>query len=159
MITITSSELRRRLRQVLIAVKGATEPYFVMQYSRPVAVLLGMDEFEALRSHSSGYHPRIVRRPGVSGGEPIILGTRIPVWEIVERVRAGQSPEDIAEGLPPLTPALVHDALSYYFDHRDEIDRAIAENAPLKVLADAGLEPDRVAPGVVVARRRPSHSV
>jgi prevent-host-death family protein len=157
MITITSSELRRRLREVLSRLKGATEPYFVLQYSRPVAVLLDTDEFEALRSRASNSHPRIVRRPGVSGGEPIILGTRIPVWEIVERVRAGQSPEDIAEGLPPLTPALVHDALSYYFDHRDEIDRAIADGAPLKVLARAGLEPDRIAPGIAFARRRTRH--
>jgi prevent-host-death family protein len=153
-ITITSSELRRRLREVLSGLKRATEPYFVMQYSRPVAVLLDVDEFEALRSRSSDAHPRIVRRPGISGGEPIILGTRIPVWEIVERVRAGQTPEDIAAGLPPLTPALVHDALSYYFDHREEIDRAIVAGAPLKVLARAGLEPDCVAPGIVVARRR-----
>jgi uncharacterized protein (DUF433 family) len=128
-----------------------------MQYSRPVAALLDIDEFEALQSRASNAHPRIVRRPGVSGGEPIIVGTRIPVWEIVERVRAGQSPEDIAEGLPPLTPALVHAALSYYFDHRDEIDRSIADGAPLKALECAGLEADRVSPGIVVGRKRTSN--
>jgi prevent-host-death family protein len=154
MMTITSSDLRRRLREVLSDLKRAAEPYFVMQYSRPVAVLLDIKDYEALQSHAQDPHPRIVRRPGVSGGDPVIDGTRIPVWEIVERVRAGQTPEDIAEGLPPLTPALVHDALSYYFDHRAEIDQEIADADPLKVLERAGLEPVRVAPGIVFARRR-----
>lgn len=156
MITITSSELRRRLRDVLSELRRAAEPYFVMQYSRPVAVLLDVDEFETLRSRSLDAHPRIIRRQGVSGGEPVILGTRIPVWEIVERVRSGQSAEDIAAGLPPLTPALVHDALSYYFDHQDEIDRAIEEGSPLKVLKRVGLEPDYVSPGIVIARKAPT---
>jgi len=43
--------------------------------------------------------------------------------------RLGLAPEQFAEEVhPALTPAHAHDALSYYYDHRDEIDREIAEN-------------------------------
>lgn len=81
----------------------------------------------------------------------MVAGTRIPVREIVERTRAGQSVEEIASALPPLTEALVHDALSYYFEHRDEIDRLIDESAPRRVLEAVRLEAQPIAPGVARA--------
>jgi len=73
-------------------------------------------------------HPHIVRIEGVCGGWPIIAGTRISVRTIAERVRLGDSPEQIVENYPPLTLAQVYDALSYYHEHRSEIEAEIAAN-------------------------------
>ena len=55
-------------------------------------------------------HPYVERRPGVCGGEPVIVGTL----------------------------AHVHDALSFYHDHRSVIDRAIRENRETTVRRGAG---------------------
>ncbi len=73
-------------------------------------------------------HPHIVRIEGVCGGRPIIAGTRISVRTIVERVRLGDSFEQIVENYPPLTLAQVYDALSYYHEHKSEIEGEIAAN-------------------------------
>jgi uncharacterized protein (DUF433 family) len=73
-------------------------------------------------------HPHIVRNPGVAGGAPTIAGTRISVAFLVGQLRAGDAPEDILASYPHLTPAAVYDAISYYYDHQEEIDRFIAEN-------------------------------
>jgi prevent-host-death family protein len=154
MNTITTSELRRRMRDVLSGLRQAAQPYFVLQYSRPVAVLLDISDYEHLQAQAGNPHPQIVRRPGISGGEPILSGTRISVREIVERIRAGQTIEDIADNLPPLTPSLVLDALSYYYDYPDDIEQLISENQVSLVLAKARLKAEKVAPGIVRARPR-----
>ena len=73
-------------------------------------------------------HPYIVRNNEILNGEPIIKGTRTPVRAIVEWWKFGASPEEIMENLPHLTLSQIFDALSYYADHKDEIERYIAEN-------------------------------
>ena len=73
-------------------------------------------------------HPHITRVENILGGEPIIKGTRTPVRAIVEHWKFGDSPEEIARKLPHLRLAHIFDALSYYDDHRDEIERYIALN-------------------------------
>ena len=68
-------------------------------------------------------HPHIERRGGVCGGRPVLTGTRFPVRSVVGYVlRQGITPEELVAEFPQLTLASVHDALSYYYDHRDEID-------------------------------------
>jgi len=67
-------------------------------------------------------HPYIVKVAGVSGGRPIIKGTRITVWLVANLFKQGCSPEEILATYPHLTPAAVYDALSYYFDHKEEIE-------------------------------------
>lgn len=64
----------------------------------------------------------------ILSGEPIIKGTRTPVRAIVEMWRMGNSPEEIVQGLPHLTLAQVFDALSYYSDNQEEINRYIENN-------------------------------
>ena len=66
-------------------------------------------------------HPYIERRPGVQGGRAVIKGSRFPVSSIVQNYRRGMSVEEILFEFPHLKPAEVHDALSYYYDHREEI--------------------------------------
>lgn len=73
-------------------------------------------------------HRYITRVEGVLSGEPIIAGTRTPVRAVVEHWKFGDSPETIVRKLPHLRLAQVFDALSYYDDHRDEIEQAIARN-------------------------------
>ena len=57
-------------------------------------------------------------------------GTRIAVWHIVAYYyKVGMSVEEILADWDSLTPAQVFDALAYYHDNREEIDRARRENS------------------------------
>jgi uncharacterized protein (DUF433 family) len=71
-------------------------------------------------------HPHIVRLPGVCGGEPIIDGLRVAVRHVATLHRRGETILEIAEALG-ITEAQVFHALSYFFDHRDEILALIAQ--------------------------------
>ncbi|MEK6528721.1 MAG: DUF433 domain-containing protein [Nitrospirota bacterium] len=73
-------------------------------------------------------HPYIISDNTILDGEPIIKGTRTPVRAIVENWRLGLSPEEIVIHLPRLSLAQVFDALSYYSDHKDEINDYIEKN-------------------------------
>jgi uncharacterized protein (DUF433 family) len=66
--------------------------------------------------------------PGICGGQPRIAGHRIRVQDIVLWTEQGQSPDEIVSSFPQLSLADVHAALTYYYDHRDEIDRQIRED-------------------------------
>lgn len=62
------------------------------------------------------------------GGKPCIHGTRIRVSDVyVWHVLGGQSPVDILANYPELSLAAIHAAISYVFDHREEIEREIAD--------------------------------
>ena len=65
--------------------------------------------------------------PGIAGGKPRIAGHRITVHDIaIWHERLGKSADEIAAEYD-LTLADVYAALTYYFDHREEIDRNIEE--------------------------------
>lgn len=87
-------------------------------------------------------HPHIERRPGVCGGSAVIEGTRIPVRLIIGFLKFGLSAEEILESYSDLRPAQVYDAISYYYDHADEIDRELAESEPTYIEQKHGLRPD-----------------
>jgi uncharacterized protein (DUF433 family) len=71
-------------------------------------------------------HPRVVRLAGVCGGEPVIDGLRVTVRHVVTLHRGGETILEIAEALG-VTEAQAFHALSYFFDHRDEILALIAQ--------------------------------
>ena len=73
-------------------------------------------------------HPYIAKTEDVLGGEPVIVGTRTAVRAIVEHWKFGDAPEDIARKLPHLRLSHIFAALSYYDDHRDEIEKYIRLN-------------------------------
>lgn len=73
-------------------------------------------------------HIYVTRDPGILHNEPIIRGTRTPVRAIVEHWKFGDTPDTIVRKLPHLRLAQVFDALSYYDDHRAEIEEYIAAN-------------------------------
>ena len=85
-------------------------------------------------------HPHIVVTPGTCGGRPRIDGTRISVEFIARLASDGVTTAKIVESYPQLTLAGVHDALGYYYDHKDEIDAAIAEGTPEKIEEAYSLE-------------------
>ena len=70
----------------------------------------------------------IVKNNRILSGEPIIEGSRTPVRAIVEMWRLGVPPEEIPGRLPHLSLAQVFAALSYYGDHRQEINTHIERN-------------------------------
>jgi len=83
-------------------------------------------------SMTVGSHPYIVSDPEVCGGSPRLAGTRITVRTVViATLLHGQTPEELLQHYPHLTLAAIHDALSYYYDHREAIDREIAEHEAL----------------------------
>jgi uncharacterized protein (DUF433 family) len=72
-------------------------------------------------------HPYVESYPNVHGGRSVIKGTRFPVSSIVQNHRRGLSVDEILREFPHLTPAQVHDALSYYYDQPAQIERELAE--------------------------------
>ena len=72
-------------------------------------------------------HPHIVRRDGVCGGEPVIDGLRVAVRQVAALHLRGEAIPDIAEALN-ITEAQVFHALSYFADHRAEIEALIAQD-------------------------------
>ena len=61
----------------------------------------------------------------ICGGDPVIVGTRIPVRLVYQRTQAGDTVEMIRQAYPHLTPAQLHDALCYAYDHLTEIEEEI----------------------------------
>ena len=70
----------------------------------------------------------IVKTPGVCGGDPRIIGTRIPVW-ILERMRQFNiSESEILRSYPTLVAVDLVQAWAYADNHRAEIEVQIREN-------------------------------
>ena len=62
-------------------------------------------------------------------GVPYIIDTRMKVEDIaINSSYWGMTPEEIHDNYPTLTLSQIHAALSYYHDHKDEIDARIAES-------------------------------
>ncbi len=72
-------------------------------------------------------HPYISSSQEIGRGRPIIAGTRTRVANIVAYYKLGLSPEELAREFPHLSLSQIHDALSYYYEHRREIDSEIDE--------------------------------
>ena len=77
-------------------------------------------------------HPYISSNPKISGGSPVILGTRVRVIDIaIEYERVGLAPDQIIDAHPHLTLEAVHDALSYYYENRKALDEKIRQEKEL----------------------------
>jgi uncharacterized protein (DUF433 family) len=76
----------------------------------------------------------VIDRPG--GPSAVITGTQVGVRDVVGYLRIGEMPESLVEHILPhgsTAPhvsylAQVYDALSYYNDHRVDIDRELSLN-------------------------------
>ena len=73
-------------------------------------------------------YPGIDSIPGVCGGEPCIVRTRIPVWVLVHARELGTSEADLLSSYPTLRAEDLANAWAYYRSHRQEIEQQIHEN-------------------------------
>ena len=75
-------------------------------------------------------YPHISQKADVCGGKATIDGTRVRVMDIVALHKRGMAPEQMLEyySSRPLTLSEVHAALTYYYDHPDEIEASFAED-------------------------------
>lgn len=108
------------------------EPLYERLRRRATEAASSPDELaeSLLRQELDPPHPYVSLEITRFGTRPVLKGTRVGVATIVAYHRLGYSPEKIAvEILPHLTPAQVYDALSYYHDHREEVDRELAEDS------------------------------
>jgi uncharacterized protein (DUF433 family) len=83
-------------------------------------------------------YPHVSTDSQVMSGRPCIAGTRVRVMDIVGAYKAGVSDEQLQEyfSTRTLTLSEIHAALAYYYDHREEIDCAFAEDEELGKKAD-----------------------
>ncbi len=71
-------------------------------------------------------YPHIVKEPGSCGGKAAIDRTRVRVNNVVFLHKQGKTTDEILVEYPDLMPAQVHAALTYYYDHQDEIEAELA---------------------------------
>lgn len=67
-------------------------------------------------------HPYIVQQKKAAATEPHVRGTNIAVRHVVAQYRTYGTIEGVLSAYPHLSAAQVHDALSYYYDHVEEIE-------------------------------------
>ncbi|MBE2235324.1 MAG: DUF433 domain-containing protein [Anaerolinea sp.] len=72
--------------------------------------------------------PGIESTPGVMGGEPCIVRTRIPVWLLVQARQQGSNEADILRSFPTLNAEDLTNAWAYYRLHRSEVEQQIRAN-------------------------------
>jgi uncharacterized protein (DUF433 family) len=73
---------------------------------------------------------RIVSKPNVCGGSPCIAGTRVRVQDVyVWHELQGLSADEIVSRIQHISMGDVYAALSYYWDHRDEILEQMQEES------------------------------
>ena len=72
--------------------------------------------------------PGVESSPGVCGGEPCIVRTRIPVWVLEQARRLGTTEADLLRCYPALRAEDLANAWAYCRAHRDEIERQIRDN-------------------------------
>ena len=86
---------------------------------------------QALRKEATS-HPHIVINQDACGGSPIIEGTRTRVIDIaIEYEVLGRSPDEIIRSHPHVSLYHIHDALSFYYENRDEFDQKIRKDQEL----------------------------
>jgi uncharacterized protein (DUF433 family) len=73
-------------------------------------------------------YPGIESNPGICGGEPCIVRTRIPVWVLVQARRLGKSEADLLSVYPTLRAEDLANAWGYARSHMKDVERQIREN-------------------------------
>ncbi|MDP2936967.1 MAG: DUF433 domain-containing protein [Dehalococcoidia bacterium] len=94
-------------------------------------------------------HPHVVVTRGAGGDQAVVKGTRLSIALIAALFNRGETPEGLLSMYPHLTPSALYDAISYYFDHKSDIDEEIYRDSPDQVLAELRADPrlEEVSPG------------
>jgi uncharacterized protein (DUF433 family) len=66
-------------------------------------------------------HPHVVKSADMRGGEPHVDGEGVSVRHLYNMAEAGWTVDQMLESYPFLTRAQVYDAVSYGYDHPDEM--------------------------------------
>ena len=82
----------------------------------------------AMATAAKTVYSHITKDPEVCGGKACIDGTRIRVMDIVSLKRQGYAPEKMLEAYPALNLAQVYAALSYSYEHPEEIEASFEED-------------------------------
>jgi len=72
--------------------------------------------------------PGIESRPGVCGGEPCIVRTRIPVWVLEQARRLGVSEAELLRSYPTLRAEDLANTWAYVRSHWEEVSGQIEAN-------------------------------
>jgi len=74
-------------------------------------------------------HPYVEINAKICNGSPVIAGTRVRIVDVaIEYEYLNRTPDDIINAHPHLKLEQVHDALSYYYENRNVIDKKIKED-------------------------------
>ena len=74
-------------------------------------------------------HPYVEINPKICNGSPVIRGTRVRIVQIaIEYEYMSFTPDEIVTAHPQLRLEQIHDALSYYYENRAELDKKIRED-------------------------------
>ena len=74
-------------------------------------------------------HPYVEINPKICSGSPVINGTRVRIVQIaIEYEYMSCTPDEIITAHPHLRLEQIHDALSYYYENRAELDKKIKED-------------------------------
>jgi len=95
--------------------------------------MLGVTDMQTVPARGAA---RIVRVPGICGGDPTVAGTRVPVHSIVILWQYYHDVERLLSAFPRLDVAAIECALAYYEANRAEIDLLIAEHEQAAYSAD-----------------------
>ena len=90
----------------------------------------------------ASYSDHIERRPGHSGGYPVLKRLNVSVRTIVEASRQVRDFAALCEALPQCTPEELRAALDYYTDNREVIEEDIERNRKVWNQVVAGTWPD-----------------
>jgi len=72
-------------------------------------------------------HPYIISSRQHCGGSPVIAGTKFPVRSVVFYIlKQGTTPEELIKEFTHLTLSQIYDALSYYYEHKEQIDKELS---------------------------------
>ncbi len=72
--------------------------------------------------------PGVDSRPGVCGGDPCVVRTRIPIWLLENARRRGTSEQELLTAYPQLRAEDLVNAWAYARSHAAEIAAQIREN-------------------------------
>ena len=82
--------------------------------------------------------------PGVMGGVPTFVGTRVPVWNVAKLLASGSSHASIIRIYPDVTIEHMHQAQKYAAENAEPTFRSLGELNPTWVVTSRGvLRPSR----------------
>ena len=129
---VTLEQIAQELEQVKRALREVKEQYATKANESIAGTIVQIPQEVTVggktRIEYPTDYPHIYTSPEMHRGEPTIRVSAISVRDIILRTRLGDSPEQIPQGFPHLSLAKIYDALSYYYDHTEEIEKHIRAN-------------------------------